>query len=257
VSVKKDPEQVELLRKAGRLLSECLDILVANATPGRSGKFIDDLAEEFIRDHGALPAFKGYGAPGNPFPASVCFSVNEVVVHGVPTEACVIKEHDLITIDCGLSLDGWFADAARLFGVGELSADDALMLTHTEEALNAGIAACRAGQRLGDVCYAVQSSIVKGPYFSVDALCGHAIGQRMHESPQVPNFGRPGTGITLEPGMVFCIEPVLKKHRETELRLLPDDWTVVTHDGSRATHIEHMVLITDDQPEILSASIRS
>ena len=257
MSVTKTPEQVEMLRRAGRLLSECLDILVANTLPGKTAAEIDRLAEEFIRDHGATPAFKGYGPTKAPFPASICFSPNQVIVHGVPTETYVVQEGDMITIDSGLSLDGWFADAARLFGVGPISGEDARMITHTEEALNAGIAACVVGNRLGDVCNAIQRSIVRSPFFNVTAFCGHAIGREMHESPQVPNFGRPDTGILLEPGMVFCIEPMLRKNRETGLGVLQDSWTIVTDDGTRATHIEHMVLITDDQPEILSASLRS
>lgn len=252
--VVKNEEQVELLRLSASLLSRCLDMLVSASVPGRTAAYIDNLAEEFIRDHGAIPAFKNYGqgmAP-SPFPASICFSKNNVVVHGVPSDKDVIQETDLITIDCGLSLNGWFADAARLFGSTELSTEDAEMVTASQAALAAGIDACRVGNKLGDVCNAIQKTIEKSPFFNVYQFCGHAIGEEMHESPQVPNFGRAGTGLDLEPGMVFCLEPILRKHKGTQLGVLPDGWTIVTLDNSRATHIEHMVLVTNSDPEILT-----
>jgi len=251
-SVVKTSEEVELMRGAGKVLAGCLDTLKRAAKPGVNGERLDKMAEEYIKDHGAIPAFKGYGPEKNPFPASICFSRNHEIVHGVPTKKSVIKDGDVVTIDCGLSLNGWFADAARLFGVGEVSAQNIQMIVHTEEALEAGIRACIEGNRLGDVCNAIQREIVRSPFFNVYQFCGHAIGTQMHESPQVPNFGRPGTGIRLKPGMVFCLEPMLRKHRETELGILEDGWTVISKDSSITTHIEHMVLVTDGQPEILT-----
>lgn len=251
-TVVKTPEQVEKMRVAGALLARCLDMLVMCSKPGKSGKDIDAVAEEFICDHGAVPAFKNYGNPKNPFPSSICFSRNSVVVHGVPTEDAVIQEGDLITIDCGLSLDGWFADAARLFGVGEIREDDRDIIIASEAAIQAGIDACVLGNKLGDVSHAIQLSVLNSPYFNVVEFCGHAIGQRMHEDPQVPNAGIKGKGLVLEPGMVFCLEPMLKK-TNTGLGVLPDHWTIATLDGTRATHIEHMVLITETRPEILTA----
>jgi methionyl aminopeptidase len=253
VSVKKNSEEVACLRRAGKLLSKCLDLLVEAAKPGVSGLELDILAETFIRDNGAVPAFKGYGSASKPFPGSICFSRNHVIVHGVPKKEDVIKDGDVITIDCGLELDGWFADAARLFGVGSISQKDQLMMDFSKQALQSGIDACVVGNKLGDVSYAIQKSIVKSPFYNVYQFCGHAIGRRMHEDPQVPNFGRPGEGITLEPGMVFCLEPILLCNKDTKVQFIKEDgWTIVTSDLSNATHVEHMVLVTEGQPEILS-----
>lgn len=254
MAVVKTPEQIEKMRVAGALLSRCLDMLVKETIPGKSGKDIDTLAETFIRDHGAIPAFKNYGASfaGAPFPCSICFSRNSVLVHGVPREDDIVKEGDVVTVDCGLSLNGWFADAARLFGVGEISEDDTQMIQACKDALQAGIDLCLVGNKLGDVSHAIQNSIIHSPYFNVYQFCGHAIGQAMHEAPQVPNFGRPNTGLELMPGMVFCLEPMLRRNKGTQLGVLPDKWTVASLDGSRAVHVEHMVLVTDTSPEILT-----
>jgi len=253
VAVVKTSEQIEKMRISGKILAHCLDMLVDEAIPGTKGTHLDQLAETFIRDHGAVPAFKNYGPnKGLPsFPASICFSRNHVLVHGVPREEEVIQEGDLISIDCGLSIDGWFADAARLFGVGELAKDDQDLIAATEKALKAGINACRVGNKLGDICSAIQVSIMLSPFYNVMQFCGHAIGQEMHEPPQVPNFGKAGSGIDLEPGMVFCLEPMLLK-TNVGLGVLPDKWTIVTLDKSRASHIEEMLVITDDGPEILT-----
>jgi methionyl aminopeptidase len=251
--VVKTTEQVEQMKASAALLSRCLDMLVSMAKPGRSGKYLDCLAEEFILDHGATPAFKNYGKgmAASPFPASICFSRNQVLVHGIPKETEHLSEGDIVTIDCGLSLNGWFADAARLFGIGEIAEDDALLISKSKEVLQAGIDACVVGNKLGDVCHTIQRAIGKSSFFNVYQFCGHAIGTEMHESPQVPNFGKPDTGIELEPGMVFCLEPMLKKTK-TELGVLPDNWTIVTLDQTRASHIEHMVLITENRPEVLT-----
>ncbi len=252
MTVIKTPEQVEKMRISGALLARCLDMLVACAKPGKSGKELDEIAEEFIRDHNAIPAFKNYGSPHRPFPASICFSRNSVVVHGIPREDDIIQEGDLITIDCGLSLDGWFADAARLFGIGEVDQEDRDMMLASEAAINAGIDACVVGNKLGDIGRAIHLSVISGPFYNILEFCGHAIGTKMHEEPQVPNSGIKGKGLELEPGMVFCLEPMLKKTK-TQLGMLSDKWTIATRDGTRATHIEHMVLITNTKPEILTA----
>ena len=250
----KTPEQVEKLRNAGALLARCLDMLVINAKPGVSGKHLDSLAEEFIRDHQAIPAFKDYrirdDIPG--FPGSICFSRNHVVVHGIPREDELIEEGDIITIDSGLSLDGWFADAARLFGVGDISEEDAEIIEASEKAIMAGIDQCRVGTRIGAVGNAIENSIALSKFRNVIEFCGHFIGEAMHEPPQIPNFGQRNKGFRLQPGMVFCLEPMLKKSK-IDIAILPDKWTVVTLDMSRATHIEHMVLITDGDPQILTA----
>ncbi|KKM16005.1 hypothetical protein LCGC14_1690240 [marine sediment metagenome] len=250
----KTPEQVEKLRSSGALLSRCLDMLVTNAKPGVSGKQLDSLAEEFIKDHHAIPAFKDYAIrPDLPkFPASICFSRNHVVVHGIPHENDVIEEGDIITIDSGLSLEGWFADAARLFGVGEISEEDAEIIKASKEAIMAGINQCHVGVRIGAVGNAIENNIAFSKFRNIIEFCGHFIGEAMHEPPQIPNFGQKNKGFRLQPGMVFCLEPMLKKSK-IEIAILPDKWTVVTLDKSRATHIEHMVLITDGGPEILTA----
>jgi len=252
VPLVKSPEEVEQMRISGALLARCLDILVKCSRPGRSSKEVDVVAEEFIRDHGAIPAFKNYSFGGPKFPSTICFSKNRVVVHGIPSENMIIEEGDTVTIDCGLSLDGWFADAARLFGVGEISEDNSNMIAWSKRVLDAGIDACVVGNKLGDVSYALQVEIGRSPYYNITQFCGHFIGQAMHEEPQVPNFGKRAAGIDLEPGMVLCLEPMMKK-TDTQLRVLSDGWTIVTRDRTRATHIEEMVLITDSKPEILTA----
>ncbi len=248
----KTPEQVEKMRISGALLARCLDMVKSCAKPGSSGQDLDSIAEEFIQDHGAIPAFKNYGPATRPFPSSICFSRNEVVVHGIPTEDNILEDGDILTIDCGLSLDGWFADAARLFGIGEISEEDQKMIAASEATIQAGIDACVVGNKLGDVSNAIQVAVINTPYHNIVEFCGHAIGRRMHEDPQVLNAGVRGKGLELEPGMVFCLEPMLKK-TDTQLGILPEQWTIVTRDGTRATHIEHMVLIKEDKPEILTA----
>ncbi len=254
MSMVKTPEQVKQLRNSGALLARCLDMLVVNAKPGVSGKKLDLLAGEFIKDHHAIPAFKDYSIrPDLPsYPANLCFSRNHVVVHGIPSEKDIIEEGDIITIDCGLSIEGWFADAARLFGVGEISKEDANMIKASEEAIGAGVKACRAGTRMGTVGNAIENSIAFSKFWNVTEFAGHFIGEAMHEPPQIPNFGQRNKGFRLQPGMVFCLEPMLKKNN-VKIAILPDGWTVVTLDSSRATHIEHMVLVTDEDPEILTA----
>ncbi len=252
MSVVKTPEQVEKMRGAARLLSECLDALVEHAYPGVTGTQLDRLADSFIRDSGAIPAFKNHpGPPGAPnFPSSICFSKNHVIVHGIPDDDPLV-EGDMVSIDCGLSVDGWYADFARLFIVGEGTEEDQKIVDATRAALDAGVGKCKAGNTIGDISNAIQSSIYHSGYENVLQFCGHAIGQKMHEEPQVPNFGAPHAGMDLEVGMVFCLEPMLLKHR-TELGVLPDKWTIITQDFSRATHIEHMVHVSEDGPEILS-----
>lgn len=248
----KTPDQVEKMRVSGALLARCLDMLVAGAKPGRTSKELDTIAEEFIRDHNAIPAFKNYGFGEHLFPASICFSRNEVLVHGIPTETAVIEEGDIITIDCGLNLDGWYADAARLFGVGEIKNMDQSLIKWTNRILDVGIDACRTGNKLGDISYAIQVEVARSPYFNVVQYCGHAIGTAMHEEPQVPNIGKKNTGPDLKLGMVFCLEPMLRE-KNVQLETGSDNWTVTTRDCSRVTHVEEMVLITDTNPEILTA----
>jgi len=247
----KTPEQVDKMRVSAALLARCLDMLVACAKPGHSAKELDAIAEEFMRDHNAIPAFKGYGSDPE-YPASICFSKNEVLVHGIPTEDLVVEEGYIITIDSGLSLGGWFADAARLLVIGELSAEDQNLVLWAHRALDAGIDACVAGSNVGDISYAIQVEIGRSPFYNIVQFCGHAIGQELHESPQIPNFGLRGKGEDLVPGVVVCLEPMLKK-TNSELEFLSDSWTVVPRDRTRTVHMEQMILITEDKPEILTA----
>jgi len=241
------------MRLAGALLARCLDLLRMAAVPGRSSLEIDSIAEEFIKDHGAIPMFKNYKLSEEipPYPGSICFSRNQILVHGVPTKENIVEEGDVITIDCGLKLEGWCADAARLFGVGEVSFEDQAQIKATDAALAAGIAACVAGNKLGMVSNAIQNSVGWSPYYNVIEFCGHSIGQEMHETPQVPNCGLVTDGPVLAPGEVLCLEPMLKRN-DIGLGLLPDDWTVATLDNSKVTHVEHMVLVTEGEPEILT-----
>jgi len=257
VPIIKTFEEIEKLRQSARLLSVCLDMLVAGAQAGVSATRIDQLAEQFIRDHGAVPAFKHYSSvpSDSKFPSSVCFSRNNVLVHGVPFDSDVIQDGDVITIDCGLSIDGWFADAARLFGVGTIAEEDEKLIAASKRALQSGIDKCVPGNKLGDICSAIQVSIGVSRYHNVLQFCGHGIGQKMHEEPQIPNFGKPGDGLLLEPGMVFCLEPMLLKNK-TGLGVLPDRWTIVTLDGSKSAHIEHMVLITESAPDVLTKEVK-
>ena len=245
--------QIEKLRKSGALLAECLDMLVLNAKPGVSGKELDKLAEEFIRDHGAIPAFKNYCIrPELPkYPANICFSRNYVVVHGIPREDDILEEGDIVTIDSGLSLNGWFADAARLFGIGTIAKEDKEIIKVSEETIMSAIEQCRAGNKISNIGNAIENHIAFSKFRNITEYSGHFIGKKMHEAPQIPNFGQRNKGFRLEPGMVFCLEPMLKKS-EIPLGIFPDGWTVVTLDKSNATHIEHMVLVTEDDPEILT-----
>ena len=256
MSVIKTPEQIEKMRNSGALLARCLDMLVMNSKPGISGKKLDALAEEFIRDHHAVPAFKNYGIyPDMPsFPGSICFSRNHVVVHGIPHEQDVVEDGDIITIDCGLSLEGLYADAARLFGVGDTSKEDQQLLDASHRVALKAVDACRVGNRLGDICHTIQTAVALENFRNVIQFCGHAIGEQMHEVPQVPNYGRPSRGLRLCSGMVFCLEPILMKTKAS-IGQLRDGWTVITLDKSRAAHIEHMVLITEGDPEILTTNI--
>ena len=252
MNIIKTPEEVEKIRQSAQLLSQCLNMLVENAKPGVSGKHLDTLAEQFILGNGAVPAFKDYpGPPGAPkFPGSICFSRNHVIVHGIPTEEEIIEDGDILTIDCGLSLDGWFADAAKLLGIGNVSKETKIFIEETERTIQAGVDVCIPGKRLGDIGYAIQRVATFGPFHNVIEFCGHGIGREMHEAPQVYNFGKANKGLVLKPGMVFCLEPMLLE-KKVGIGVMPDRWTIVSLDKTRATHIEYMVLVTEDGPDIL------
>lgn len=245
----KTPEQIAVMREAGLLVAGTLNMLAEAAQPGVTTEDLDRIAEQEITGAGATPSFKGYHG----YPATVCTSVNEEIVHGIPSPAKVLRQGDVISIDCGAIVRGWHADAALTVGVGEIADDLRRLLTACEDALWAGLAKATAGGRLSDISHAVERSArAAGPYGIVEEYVGHGIGTEMHMDPAVPNYGRPGRGPVLAAGMALAVEPMLvlgKRHT----RQLDDGWTVVSTDGSPAAHFEHTVAITPDGPWVLTA----
>jgi methionyl aminopeptidase len=245
----KAPEQLELMRAAGLVVAGALDAVVAALRPGMTTGDLDAVARAYIADHGATPSFLGYHG----FPAVICTSVNEQIVHGIPGDQ-VIHDGDLVSVDCGAIVSGWHGDAARTVAVGAVSAAEQELLAVTEDALWQGLAAARVGARLSDLGHAVESAIrSRGGYGIVEEYVGHGIGTAMHMEPSVPNYGSPGKGPTLVAGMALAIEPMVNLgSRHT--RLMDDGWTVVTADGARSAHFEHTVAITDAGPWVLTAA---
>lgn len=244
----KSPTEIERIRTSGRVVAEVLDGLDERIRPGVTTAELDAAAEEIIRSHsGASPSFKGYGG----FPASICASVNEEVVHGIPSEERALEEGDIIGVDVGVFLEGYHADAARTYAVGSQDEETTRLLDATRAALEAGIAAAKPGGRLGDVSAAIQGSVESAGFAVVRDLVGHGIGQRLHEDPQVPNFGEAGRGLKLEAGLTLAIEPMVNVG-DRRVKTLEDAWTIVTVDGGRSAHFEHTVAITENGPEILT-----
>lgn len=236
------------MRRAGALLAQALDEALGALRQGMTTKELDDIAETFIRMNGAVPAFKGYRG----FPGTLCISINEQVVHGIPGKRR-FEPGDLVGIDCGLILNGWYADMARSVYVGgEPPADVKKLLEVTERALNAGTQQMRDGNRLGDVSHAIQAEVEAAGFSVVRALVGHGIGREMHEDPQVPNHGDAGAGPRLQSGMVFAIEPMVNIGHY-KVKTLDDGWTIVTGDGTLSCHFENTVAVTPHGPEILTA----
>jgi methionyl aminopeptidase len=244
----RDRTEIEAIRASAQLVARTLEKLAKEVRPGVTTAELDRSAEAFIREHGAKPAFKGYRG----FPASICPSVNEEVVHAIPGPRRLI-EGDLIGIDVGVEMDGYFGDAAFTFPVGEVSDEAKRLLQVTREALMLGIAQAKAGRRIGDISHAIQSHAESQGFSVVRELLGHGIGRAMHEEPQVPNFGPPDRGPKLMAGQVLAIEPMVNIGRP-EVATLADGWTVVTKDGSLSAHFEHTVAVGTDGPEILSGS---
>lgn len=241
------------MRRTGALVRRVLDAVEAACVPGTTTAALDQIAAREIERGGATSAFLGY-RPGGlpPYPAVLCTSINHVIVHGIPRADEVLLEGDLIGIDFACFVDGFCADAARTVAVGVISAPARALLATTRESLARAMAACRPGARVGDIGAAIQGLAEERGYGLVRDFVGHGIGQRMHEDPQVPNFGKPGTGRRLKPGMTIAIEPMLNRG-SGEIRVLDDRWTVVTADGSLSAHIEHTVAITDHGVEVLAA----
>lgn len=241
----KAPAELAKMRKAGRIVADLLKLMGREAKAGVKTKTLDRIAEEFIRSQGAEPAFKGYYG----FPASICASVNEEVVHGIPGER-VLKDGDIIGVDVGVKLEGFFADAARTFPIGEVDADSKKLIEVTRAAMNEGIKKAVAGNRVSDISWAVQEYAEKHGLSVVRQYVGHGIGRNLHEDPQVPNFGKPGQGAKLVEGMALAIEPMLNLGTH-EVVVLKDGWTVVTKDGRRSGHFEQTVFV-GKRPEVVT-----
>lgn len=242
----RDQAEIDAIREAARVVARTLEMLGQHVRPGITTAELDRLAEEYIRSQGAVPAFKGYRG----FPASICPSVNEQVVHAIPGKH-VLESGDIISIDVGAKKKGYFGDAARTFPVGKIDAESKRLLDVTREALAAGIAQARPGNRVGDIGHAVQSYAEAEGFSVVRTLVGHGIGREMHEEPQVPNYGPPSRGPRLLAGQVIAIEPMVNVGGP-DVVTSEDGWTVVTRDGLRSAHFEHTVAIGPDGPEILS-----
>ena len=247
----KRPEEVARMRHAGGILVEVLEAFEAELRPGVTTGELDELAEGIIRAGGAVPSFLGYGA-NPPFPGSICASLNDEVVHGIPSRRRRIVEGDLVSLDVGCIWEGWHADCARTFFVGTPPPEVAQLIDATRRGMEAGIAAAVPGNRLGDVGAAIEAVAREHGYGIVRPFVGHGIGQSMHEDPQVPNYGRPGTGLRIEAGMCFAIEPMFTLG-DDDVRVLPDNWTVVTADGSLAAHFENTIAVGESGPDVLTA----
>lgn len=248
----KTEDEIELMRRANRLVGDTLAELAKHIRPGITTLQLDSIAETFIRDHGATPTFKNFPNPfGEPFPASICTSVNDVVVHGVPSDKQVLREGDIISIDCGTLLDGYNGDSAYTFAVGEVSEEVQRLLDTTKASLYKGIAQAIHGRRVGDIGSAVQAHCEAEGYGVVRELTGHGIGTEMHEPPQVPNYGRRGNGVLLKAGMCIAIEPMITMG-DRKVWLMPDKWSIRTRDGKPAAHFEHTVAVRKGKAEILS-----
>ena len=243
---RKTPEEIEKMAAAGRVLVSCHEILRKKARPGVTTAELDEAAERFIRSQGAEPAFKGYRG----FPGSICASPNSMVVHGIPG-AYELKRGDLLSIDIGVILDGWVADAAITHPIGNVTPIATRLLATTKASLFDAVEQCLPGNRLGDVSHAVQARVEADGFSVIRSLVGHGIGRAMHEDPQIPNFGDAGTGPELEEGMVLAIEPMVNVGTH-HVRMGSDNWAVYSEDGSLAAHFEHTVAITGDGPRILT-----
>ncbi len=244
--IKKSPEEIERMAAAGAILVKTMNLLAGKIRPGVTTRELDQAAERFIRSQGGEPAFKGYRG----FPGSICTSPNSMIVHGIPGPY-KLGRGDLISVDIGVIHDGWVADAARTFGVGPITPIARKLLVTTEEALLIAVDYCRAGNRLGDVSHTIQEHVEAAGLSIVRTLVGHGIGRSMHEDPQIPNYGTPGTGVPLEEGMVLAVEPMVTAGRHA-VRVGDDHWAIYSQDGSLAAHFEFTIAITGDGPRILT-----
>jgi methionyl aminopeptidase len=242
--------EIDRMRAAGRILAGILEVLRAELRPGVTTEALDAIAERMIRDAGAVPSFKGYGS-NPPFPGSICTSINDEVVHGIPSPQRRLADGDLVSIDIGCILDGWHADCARTWPIGHVPPEVIDLVDATRRGMEAGIAAAMPGNRLGDVGHAIESVAHQHGYGIVRPFVGHGIGRSMHEEPQVANYGRPGIGLRIEPGMCFAIEPMFNRGGD-DVFVADDNWTVRTADGSLSAHFENTIAVTAAGPEVLT-----
>lgn len=243
----KKPEEIQKMRESGRLLAKTMRIVSQSVVPGKTTLLdLDALAEKIILEGGGIPSFKGYRG----FPANICISPNEQVVHGIPNDS-IVKEGDLLSLDFGVILDGWHSDSAWTFAIGEIGSEAQRLLNVTRECLNQGIAKAKIGNKIGDISATIQRYAENNKCGVVRELVGHGIGQSLHEDPSVPNFGKAGTGPVLREGMTFCIEPMINLGTH-KVNFLKDGWTVKTADGKLSAHFEHTIAVTKDGPEILT-----
>jgi methionyl aminopeptidase len=254
----KSPDQIARLREAGRLVAETYEELRPHVKPGVSTGELDSIAEKFIRGHGALPIYKGYGALANrgrlirpAFPATICVAINDVICHGIPSTHQVLQEGDIIGIDIGVIYRGWVGDSCVTFAVGQPDAKTERLLSATQHSLDLGIAAAQPGARIGDIGAAIQKYADGEGYGVVREYGGHGVGRSLHEDPFVAHVGRAGMGPEIRPGMVFTIEPMLNEGT-ADTKLNEDGWTVRTADGARSSQFEHTIAITDNGPQILT-----
>ncbi|HYM84838.1 MAG TPA: type I methionyl aminopeptidase [Candidatus Dormibacteraeota bacterium] len=250
---RKSRREIEAMRRAGHLVAEVLALVESALRPGITARSLDDLAERHIRDAGGTPSFKGYRPDRStpPFPGSICVSIDDEVVHGLPDDR-TIRPGQLVSVDAGAIVDGWHGDAARTFFVGEPPVEIAALIESTRLALMAGIAAAVPGSRIGDISAAIEDIALAGGYGIVEECVGHGIGTAMHEPPDVPNYRTRSKGLRLEPGLCLAIEPMLTLG-SPRVGILDDGWTIVTRDGSPAAHFEHTIAITEQGPEILTS----
>jgi methionyl aminopeptidase len=245
----KTPAELKIMRQAGHINASVLAATRELLKPGVTTADLNAAAEEVLRQHGCVSPFKGYGHP--PYPASVTISINDELVHGIPNKKRKLKEGDIVSVDCGTVYEGFVADSAYTGGVGQISPEAQALLDVTQGALAAGIEKMRVGNRSGDISAAIQEYVESRGFFVTREYTGHGVGRQMHEGPQVPNYGTLGTGISLRPGMTIAIEPMVLVGTE-ETRVLPDQWTVVSADGSLTAHFEHSVAVTEGDPLILT-----
>jgi len=242
----KTDEEVGFLRESNMLVSLTLAELATHIKPGVTTLYLDKIAETFIRDHNAMPGFKGYGG----FPNTLCTSVNDEVVHGIPSKY-ILKEGDIISVDCGVILNGWYGDSAFTFPVGEIDEEKRRLLEYTRASLEEGVKEAVAGNRVGDISYAVQTKAESGGYSVVRELVGHGLGRKLHEQPEVANWGKQGTGPKMEKGLVICIEPMINAGKKETLQMR-DGWTIKTADGRPSAHFEYAVAVDKGKADVLT-----